>query len=86
MIRAMASQKKMMDRLKDHLNSLSTDDQAAFAERCKTTVGFLRKAISIEQDINLETVMLIQRESKGSVRVEHLRPDVDWQILRREIA
>ncbi len=71
-----------MKKLRDHLNGLSTEEQAAFALRCKTSVGFLRKAISIDQEINLETVIAIELESKGAVLCEDLRPDIDWKYLR----
>lgn len=81
MLRGMASQRKMK-KLRDYLNSLSTADQMAFAERCDTSVGFLRKAISIDQELNAETVIAIHLESNGAVQCEDLRPDVKWQVFR----
>lgn len=81
MLRAMSSPRNMK-KLRDYLNSLSTEDQAAFAGRCKTSVGFLRKAISIDQELNAETVIAIELESGGAVLCEDLRPDVKWQLLR----
>lgn len=71
-----------MENLRLFLNSLSTDEQAAFALRCETSVGYLRKAISIGQPISEKTVIAIERETHGRIRCEELRPDVDWHVLR----
>ncbi len=71
-----------METLRDYLNSLPVDEQAAFAARCGTTVGYLRKAISIRQPINAATAIAIERESGGAVTCESLRRDVDWAYIR----
>lgn len=71
-----------MEALREYLNSLVPDEQRAFAERCETSVGYLRKAISAGQKIAEKTVIAIERESGGAVRCEQLRPDVDWAYLR----
>lgn len=71
-----------MDTLLKHLNSLAPDAQTAFAIRCGTSVGYLRKAISIHQRLGESLVINIERESGGVVRCEVLRPDVDWDFLR----
>lgn len=73
-----------MRQLLDHLNSLPRREQAAFARRCDTTVGYLRKAISVGQKIKAETCINIERESGGVVLCEHVRPDVDWATIRRK--
>jgi DNA-binding transcriptional regulator YdaS (Cro superfamily) len=71
-----------MQGLKDYLNSLDPSEQEQFARRCNTSVGYLRKAISIRQKIGESTAIAIERESRGAVRCEDVRPDVDWQFLR----
>lgn len=71
-----------MEALREYLNSLSVTEQADFAARCETSIGYLRKAISIEQSLGESLVIKIERESLGAVRCEDLRPDVDWQYLR----
>lgn len=71
-----------MQSLKAYLNSLEPRDQDKFARRCATSVGYLRKAISIEQRIGESLAINIERESGGLVRVEDIRPDVDWKFLR----
>jgi len=66
-----------------YLNSLPLDQRDGFATRCKTTQNYLRKAISQGQVLSLETAILIDVESGGSVRCEQLRPDINWQYLRQ---
>jgi DNA-binding transcriptional regulator YdaS (Cro superfamily) len=70
-----------MEALRGYLNSLHPDVRDRFAERCGTTQNYLRKAISKRQRLALETAILIDQESGGVVRCEHLRPDVDWNYL-----
>jgi DNA-binding transcriptional regulator YdaS (Cro superfamily) len=72
-----------METLLSYLNALSRDEQAAFSSRCKTTVGYLRKAISIKQRIGSDLCILLERESCGNIRCEDIRPDVDWAYLRQ---
>lgn len=71
-----------MDKLLTHLNSMDPVDQQAFAKRCGTSVGYIRKAVSIGQKLGESLVISIERESAGAVTCEELRPDVDWAYLR----
>jgi DNA-binding transcriptional regulator YdaS (Cro superfamily) len=71
-----------MDALREYLNALTPAEQHEFAARVGTSVGYLRKAISARQNIGDNLVVAIERESRGAVRCEHLRPDVDWAYLR----
>lgn len=71
-----------MDELRKYINGLSVVEQDAFARRCGTTVGYLRKACSTGQSIGERIAINIDRESAGKVRCDILRPDVDWAYLR----
>lgn len=71
-----------MDKLRLLLNDMTTAEQREFAGRCGTSVGYLRKAISSGQKIAEATCINIERESRGAVRVEDLRDDVDWAVIR----
>lgn len=71
-----------MEELRDYLNSLSTSDQISFADRCGTTIGYLRKAISAKQELGIDLVMAIEQQSKNAVRCERLLPNIDWKYLR----
>ena len=71
-----------METLRTYLNGLETREQIDFCLRCKTSMGYLRKALSIGQRLGESLCIDIERESSGAVRCEVLRPDVDWAYLR----
>jgi DNA-binding transcriptional regulator YdaS (Cro superfamily) len=65
-----------------YLATLPPTERDAFAARCGTTVGYLRKAASAGQRIGEDIAIRIERESNRAVTVEQLRPDVDWAYIR----
>lgn len=71
-----------MDILRQYLNSLSVDEQVAFAASVGTSVGYIRKAISVGHRFDANLVIAIERETAGKIRCEDLRPDVDWAVIR----
>lgn len=72
----------LMDKLIHFLNSMSPPEQAAFANRCGTSIGYLRKAASKGQKLGDGLCINIERESARLVKCEDLRADVDWAFLR----
>jgi DNA-binding transcriptional regulator YdaS (Cro superfamily) len=68
--------------LRAFLKGKPLQDQEDFADRCGTTIGYLRKAMSVKDRLGADLVLLLERESGGFVRCERLRPDVDWAYLR----
>lgn len=66
-----------MTTLRTYLNSMSPPEQEAFAARCGTTIGYLRKAISVGQVLGETLALSIERESAGAVPLATLRPDFD---------
>lgn len=75
-----------MDKLLAYLNSLQCEEREAFARRCGTSVGYLRKAGSVKQQLSEGLCLRIYAESAGKVGLEDLRPGVDWQYLRDALA
>lgn len=71
-----------MNSLLTFLNALTPDAREAFAARCGTTVGYLRKVCSTGQKLGESLCINIDRETRGAIRCEELRPDVDWQYIR----
>lgn len=71
-----------MKKLLSYLNGLPPTEQAAFAQRSGTSVGYLRKAISKGQKIGEGLCINLERESGRAVLCEDLRDDVDWAYLR----
>lgn len=65
-----------MQLLRAYLNSLSVPEQAAYARRCGTTIGSLRKALSVNQKLEGAVCRLLDMESGGAVPRASLRPDI----------
>lgn len=65
-----------------YLATLQPAEREAFAARCGTTVGYLRKAASVGQRLGENIAICIERESNRAVTVEQIRPDVDWASIR----
>lgn len=70
------------EQLRAFLKGKPLQVQEDFADRCKTTIGYLRKAMSAKDRLGADLVLLLERESDGAIRCERLRPDVDWAYLR----
>ena len=71
-----------MKQITAYLSTLPVAERASFAEACGTTLGYLRKAISVGQRLGESLCINLERESKGAITCEALRPDVDWAYLR----
>lgn len=71
-----------MKKLLSYINRLEKADRLVFCAASGTTEGYLRKAISRRQRLSAELCIDIERESKGQVLCEDLRPDVDWAYIR----
>ncbi|WP_317201458.1 hypothetical protein [Janthinobacterium sp.] len=74
-----------MEKLLAYLNSLSKVDRLRFVGACKTTEGYLRKAVSTGQLLGTTTCVLIESESGGAVTRKDLHPD-DWEAHWPELA
>jgi DNA-binding transcriptional regulator YdaS (Cro superfamily) len=72
-----------MQEILEYLRSLSPPEREAFAERCHTSVGYLRKAVSTKQQLGVELCIHLDRESGGVLKCERLFPGLDWEYLRK---
>lgn len=65
-----------------YFKALSKDARQAVADQVGTTVAYLWQ-IAYAQRLCRESLAIeIEKASKGAVRVEDLRPDVDWAYIR----
>lgn len=71
-----------MHEILDYLRALSPEERNGFAERCGTSVGYLRKAVSVKQQLGVDLCIRLERESAGALRCESLCPALDWAYLR----
>ncbi len=65
-----------MDTLRTYLSTLSPTAQADFAARAGTSIGYLRKAMSVGQRFDGALVRLLHIESGGAVSLSDLRSDI----------
>lgn len=65
-----------METLRTYLATLSTVDQAAYAKRCGTSIGYLRKALSTKPRLDGALVRKLDEQSEGKVSRFDLRPDI----------
>ena len=69
-----------METLRKFLNSLSREQQIAYAKRCNTSIGYLRKAITMHPKMDGALCLRLEQESYGQVKKQDLRPDI-WPEL-----
>lgn len=74
-----------MDKLKSFFAGIPRTDRDLFAERCGTTVAFLRNVIYGQRRAGEKLCVAIERESGGRVTRRDLRPD-DWHLIWPELA
>lgn len=65
-----------MESLRAYLNQLPPVEQAEFAARAGTTIGYLRKALSCKQRFDGALARRLDEESNGAVSRVELRPDI----------
>lgn len=65
-----------MDTLRTYLSTLSPIDQADYARRSGTSIGYLRKAMSVGQRFDGALVRMLHLESGGQVSLTDLRSDI----------
>lgn len=73
-----------MEELRIFLNALSQEQQREFATKCATSIGYLRKAISKNQELGAALCVLIESASQGVVSRKNLHP-ADWQKIWPEL-
>lgn len=73
-----------MKELIEFVNALPPEERDLFAERVGTTVGYMRKAASVGQELKPELCVAIEQETKTKVTRQMLRPD-DWMRIWPEL-
>jgi hypothetical protein len=65
-----------MESLRAYLKTLTPDEQADYAVRCGTTIGYLRKALSAQPALDGALVRRLSEQSNGAVLKHELRNDI----------
>ncbi len=71
--------------LRSYLNSIPPAEQSLFAARAGTTIGYLRKALSVKSEFGAELAVAIELESGGAVTRKDLYPE-KWHRIWPELA
>lgn len=71
-----------MDIFHAYFKALSKADRGAFAEAVGTSVAYLWQIIYGQRRCSESMAIEIEKASGRSVRVEDVRPDVDWAYIR----
>lgn len=68
--------------LLDFIKGMDAAQLGAFAANCGTSAGQLKQVAYGNRRANAGLAIAIDRQTKGKVTCEVLRPDIDWQYLR----
>jgi DNA-binding transcriptional regulator YdaS (Cro superfamily) len=71
-----------MYKLISFLNGKPKSEQESFAARIGTTIGYLRKAASVNQKPATGLCVAAEGATDGAVTCEELRPDVAWVRIK----
>lgn len=65
-----------------YIKSLKVVELNEFAARCGTSPAYLEQVARGYRRAGEYLCINIDRETKGEIRCEELRPDVDWAYIR----
>ncbi|AMO78043.1 transcriptional regulator [Pseudomonas citronellolis] len=68
--------------LLEYMKPLSREELEEFAARCKTSAGQIKQIAYGHRRASAALAIDIDRETKGIVSCDQLRPDIDWAYLR----
>lgn len=68
--------------LLEYIKKLDRVQLEEFAAICETSVGQLKQVAYEHRRANAALAIAIDRNTKGEVPCEALRPDIDWKYLR----
>ncbi len=69
-----------MKKLIAYINSLDEAGRMSFASRVGTSIGYMRKRVSIGRPLSAERCVAIERETNGVITRKDLRPN-DYRLI-----
>lgn len=67
-----------MEELRRYLKTLDGAAKVQFAATIGTTLGYLRKALSVGTELGIRLCIAIEDATDGAVMIDDLLPDIDW--------
>lgn len=74
-----------MEKLLRYINKLTLSEREAFEGR-GISISYIRKAKSAEQRLSAEYCIAIEKATNREITCEEIRPDIDWNYIRRKEA
>jgi len=71
-----------MDIFRTYFKALAKDERASLAEQVGTSVAYLWQIAYGQRRCKESMAIEIEKASRRAVRLEDLRPDVDWAYVR----
>ncbi|MNN43688.1 hypothetical protein D3C81_1579360 [compost metagenome] len=68
--------------LLEYIKPLAKSDLDDLAARCKTSSGQIKQVAYGHRRASASLAIDLDRETKGQISCEQLRPDIDWAYLR----
>lgn len=70
-------------KFRDYFLAMPVERRVEFAKLVGAPVRSLYNVAYQERSINAKTAILVEKHTLGMVRVEELRPDMDWAVIRK---
>ena len=67
---------------KDYFLAMTPKERIAFAVATQSKLRTLYNVVYSDRQLNAKTAVAIERATDGIIRVESLRPDIDWYVIR----
>lgn len=71
-----------MDTFRTYFKALTKDEREQLATQVGTSAAYLWQIAYKQRRCNESMAIEIEKASRGAIRVEDLRPDVDWAYIR----
>jgi DNA-binding transcriptional regulator YdaS (Cro superfamily) len=70
-------------KFKDFFLSMPVAERVEFAKAVNAPPRTLYNAAYLGRQLNAKIAVLIEEQTRGIVKVEELRPDIKWGVIRR---
>lgn len=71
--------------LSEYFDPMTPEQRECFAQRCGTSVGYLKHIKNGHKNASATLAINIDRESGGLVKKESLCPEADWAYIEQSV-
>lgn len=73
-----------VDRLKNYMKGMTTEQKQEFAKSCSTSLGNLNQIIYVNGKCSASLAIRIDKASAGAIPCDDLCPDADFEYIRQK--